>query len=271
MNILSERFDDVADRFIVTTDKCSNLWEKMEKENITLLSIPENVGGRYSVFSSVGILPLALAGVDVEMLLKGAMDMRNKCLNEEMIDNPAVVSALILFLNLKKNKVINDNFFFNSELEALGKWYRQLMGESLGKDEKGITPTVSVGSVDLHSVGQLYVGGVKNKIFSFIKSNGDSGVDIPSGIFSDLLKDTKGKSSADILDAIFEGVTTVYSKNKIPFVEIILNGVSPKTIGEFMQFKMMEMVYLGALLGVNPFNQPDVEAYKSETKRILSK
>ncbi len=268
---LADKFDDILDRIVITTDKNSVLWEKAVSKNISLLPIPSNVGGRYSVFSGVGLLPLALAGVDIEKFLEGAREMRDECLNENILNNPAIISAVVLFLNYKKGKVINNNFFFNSELESLGKWYRQLMAESIGKDEKGITPTVSIGSTDLHSIGQLYVGGIKNKVISFIKSRENNGVDIPTGLFPDSESLINGKNSNDILNAIFEGVKTVYSEKGVPFMEIILDDISPKAIGKFMQFKMLEMVYLGALLNVNVFNQPDVETYKEETRRILNK
>ncbi len=270
VDVLSKKFGDISDRLVVTTDEDSELWKESDKKNISVMSIPKSVGGRYSVFSAVGLLPLAFAGFDIYELLDGAKKMRARCLDENIIENPAIMSAVVLFLSLGKNKVINDNFFFNGELESLGKWYRQLMGESIGKNEKGITPTVSIGSTDLHSVGQLYIGGIKDKIISFIKSKEDNGVDIQSGLFSNLIEGVNGKNSNDILDAIFKGVEIAYSKKGVPFMEIILDNISPKTIGEFMQFKMMEIVYLGALLDVNVFDQPDVEAYKKETKRILA-
>jgi len=266
---LSEKFGDISDRIIVTTDEDSVLCKKSEEKGITLLSIPENVSGRYSVFSAVGLLPIILAGIDAEEFLRGAKNMKTLCISENISENPAMLSATILFLNYEKGKTINDNFLFHGELETLGKWYRQLMGESIGKNGKGLTPTVSIGSTDLHSVGQLYIGGPKDKLISFIKSKKSNGVSISTGLLPELAEGINGKSSEGISDAIFEGVKMTYIKKEVPFMEIILDDISPKSIGEFMQFKMMEMIYLGELLEVNVFNQPDVEAYKEETRRIL--
>jgi len=269
VNILSEKFTDISNRIVVTTGKDSVLWKKSEEKGITLLSIPENIGGRYSVFSAIGLFPMALVGVDIEEFLRGARKMRDICISENISENPAMLSALSLFSNYENGKTTNDNFFFNGELESLGKWYRQLMGESIGKDSKGINPTVSIGSTDLHSVGQLYLGGPKDKIISFIKSNKTEDVSISTNLFPGLVDGIDGKSPDDVLNAIFEGVKATYIKKGISFMELILDDISPRSIGEFMQFKMIEMVYLGALLEINVFNQPDVEAYKDGTRQIL--
>jgi len=280
MGILIKKFgDSVLGRLVITTDFDSLLWKEAGNKNISRLGIPVKAGGRYSVFSNVGIFPLLCLGLDVKKLLEGAKEIRNKCLNEHFEDNPAMQSAIVLYENLKGGRVINDNFIFNSELESMGKWYRQLMGESLGKEKDlngetintGITPTISIGSTDLHSVGQLYLGGPKDKITTFIYSETiPKNVEVPNErIFPNVVEIISGKSMKHIIRAILDGVKASYGKGKLPFMEVVLDDISVHSLGQFMQFKMMEIMYLGRLMNVNAFDQPSVESYKTETKQIL--
>lgn len=280
VDTLKHAIPNITDRIVVTTNYNSNLWKVAEEKGIAHLDIPELVGGRYSVLSSVGLFPLTLLGLNVGELLRGAQEMRGQCL-EEVSDNPALQSAIILAHNYREGRVINDNFIFNSELESIGKWYRQLMGESIGKEQDldgnivhvGITPMVSIGSTDLHSVGQLYLGGPQDKLTTFIWAK-DTTKDptIPSDrFFPELVGMIEGKSSSDIMQAILEGVKIEYQKKNLPYMEIVFPEISEYTLGQFLQFKMMEMMYLGKLLNVNIFDQPNVESYKTETKHILEK
>ena len=279
LGMLRKKFPGILDRLVVTTDFGSLLWKIAEAEDITRLSIPEKVGGRYSVLSAVGLFPLAKVGINVTALLDGARKMREKCLSLDIRENPAMVSAAVLFTNYHSGKTINDNFIFHSELESLGKWYRQLLGESIGKEHDrdgnvvrvGITPTVSIGSTDLHSVGQLYLGGPEDKITTFIFAEfSKRGTVVTPEVFAGVLGGISGKKPADVADAILKGVKIAYEKKGLPFMEALLPDITPASLGAFMQFKMMEMMYLGQLFNVNPFDQPNVESYKIETKNILN-
>ena len=272
LNTFSRKFGDVKDRVVVTTDKGSKLWEKADKLNFLKLAIPKLVGGRYSVFSAVGLFPLAAVGINIKSLLQGAKEQLQKDLSGTPEENAALTSAIILYLHNQKGININDNFFFDQELESVGKWYRQLMGESLGKDGKGITPTVSIGSTDLHSVGQLYLGGPKDKLTTFVSvENHPKDAVVPAdGYLGDLTPMIKGKKTSQIMKAILEGVKIAYQNQNQPFTNVLLNDLSEKSLGEYLQFKMTEMMYLGKLLKVNPFDQPHVELYKVETKKILT-
>lgn len=275
---MTKRFPNAKDRFLVTTDFESKLWKSAKEFGIATLSLPKTVGGRYSVLSSVGLFPLALAGVDIKALREGALQSERLALSESLEGNYSFISAAVLLFSLQKGFSINDNFFFHPELESLGKWYRQLMGESIGKEENikgekkniGITPTVSIGSTDLHSVGQLYLGGPKDKITTFISANSSNTINLPKLYFKGLVDSIEGKSSKDIMKAILEGIKIAYGKKHLPFMEIILGEIDERSLGEFLQFKMIEMMYLGKLLGVNAFDQPNVEDYKVETKKILT-
>lgn len=277
MQAMREKFGPVDDRVVVITDEDSKLWQAAANKNIDSIAIPQPVGGRYSVLSAVGLLPLHSIGMDIDGLLRGADEMLTQCLDDE--NNIALTSAAVLFMEQKGGRHINDNFFFHPELESLGKWYRQLMGESVGKEQSltgetvhaGITPTVSLGSTDLHSVGQLYLGGPRDKFTTFISSNSRIKAEmVPDDrYFPELVPMISGKSASGVMGAIFEGVKAAYQKAELPFMEVVLENIDESSIGAYMQFKMLEMMYLGQLLNVNSFDQPNVEAYKIETKRVL--
>ncbi|MBI4148555.1 hypothetical protein HY490_04655 [Candidatus Woesearchaeota archaeon] len=278
IQLLATHGKEPQDWLVVTTDKDSKLWQWAQQHNITVLEIPGNVVGRYSVLSPVGLFPLAVAGIDVDQLVAGAREMRNRCLEEQ---GPAAITAAHLYFHHRDGKKIHDTFIFSTDLEALGKWYRQLMAESLGKRQNlsrkvvhaGMTPTASTGTTDLHSMGQLYLGGPSDKFTTFVtlnKEKKDPVVPTTKG-FDQLVQNIQGKSLGTIRNAIFEGVATSYAKNKLPFVSVKLAHRNEKSIGAFLQFKMMEIMILGNLWNVNPFDQPEVESYKKHARERLAK
>ncbi|MGB8780712.1 MAG: hypothetical protein WCD81_08695 [Candidatus Bathyarchaeia archaeon] len=264
----------------VTSDKDSELWNIAVREGFNVLEIPKKVGGRYSVFSSVGLFPLGLLGINIEQLLDGARSIRDACINMNVEKNPAAISAIVQYLHYKSGKNIYDLFLFANDLESLGKWYRQLMAESLGKEFNkkgervniGMTPTVSIGSTDLHSTAQLYLGGPYDKFTTFVRiKNSRSCLKVPSVEgYSELVSEIHGKSLMDIMDATLEGTKAAFRSGKRPFIEITLPDKSEHSVGQLLQFKMIETMYLGRLLDVNPFDQPNVESYKRETRKILA-
>ncbi len=279
VELLKRYKKDHHDFVVVTTDTGSRFWKFAKGEGYEVLEMPRLVGGRYSVFSPVGLFPLGLLGIDTDRLLSGAREMRDRCLQMEVGENPAALSAAHIFLHSRRGRNIYNLFLFSPDLESLGKWYRQLMGESIGKRcsrereavFEGITPTVAIGSTDLHSMAQLYLGGPQDKYTTFV------GVDEPTAevrlpeveTYSSLVEGIRGRSLKEIMDAILQGVKVAYVKGKRPFSEITLPDMSERSIGQILQYKMMEMMYLGFLLDVNPFDQPNVEEYKVETRRIL--
>lgn len=264
---------------VITTDKGSKLWEFGEQENITCLEIPKKVGGRFSVFSAVGLFPLCMIGVDIDALCAGAQLMVEQCLQVNK-HNYAAYRAAVLAVQYKQGKTIHDTFVFSVDCESLGKWYRQLMGESIGKEHDrdgntvhvGMTPTVSIGSTDLHSVGQLYLGGPRDTVTTFIAiTKNKSNLVLPEyESFEKLVAKIQGKSVSFILHAILHGVQQAYANEGLPFMAITLPEKRAAFIGQLMQMQMQEIVYLGYLLNVNPFDQPHVELYKKETRKILA-
>ncbi|KKS24151.1 MAG: putative glucose-6-phosphate isomerase [Microgenomates group bacterium GW2011_GWC1_41_8] len=276
LELLLTMLPDALSRLVITTDEGSKLDQAAQAKQLPVLPIPKNVGGRFSIFSNVGLFPLSVMGIDTKKLLEGAFDAREKNTSDEILRNPAAVSAIILYLHAQKGRVINDNFFFNAELESVGKWYRQLMGESIGKNGTGILPTVSIGSTDLHSMVQLYLGGPKNiyTTFYWAKNNTYRKEEEPkvpeNTVFTDLVSNINGKRPSEVLGIILKGTQQAYKKNNLPYSELYLDDISEFSLGKLMQFKMIEMMYVGYLFGINTFDQPNVEDYKEETRRILS-
>jgi len=271
---------DYEKYIIVTTDKNSKLWNLAIKIGFSVLEIPKKVGGRFSIFSPVGIFPLGLIGIDIDDLQKGAKFMRDCCLKSEIKENPAALSACIIYQHCKNKKNIHDTFIFSPDLESMGKWYRQLMSESIGKEYdkqhnqifNGITPTVSIGSTDLHSMAQLYLGGPFDKFTTFIRvENNKRRIRIPNLLeFSNLVNNIQGKTLDEIMNAILNGVQNAFKNKNRPFIEIVLPDKSEESISQILQMKIIEIIYLGHLMNVNPFNQPNVEDYKKETKKFLT-
>ena len=282
LGVLRQRKRDPKRHVIVTTDADSRLWTLAKDEGFETLAIPRLVGGRYSVLSPVGLFPLALLGVNITALLDGAAHMRAACLRTGHAENPAIARAALLALARSEGRNIADHFVFKTDFEAIGKWYRQLMGESIGKEWDaqrknrvwmGITPTVSVGSTDLHSMAQLYFGGPNDKLFTIVTIERwarDTGVPRMER-YGALAPDIQGKRLGRIMDAIAHGVTSVMNAQKRPYCRIELPDASEFSIGALLQLHMMEMMFLAPLLDVNPFDQSNVEAYKEETRKALAK
>lgn len=278
---LSKEFGDISKRVVVTTDVGSPLWEQAEKYGFTRLSTKKNVGGRFSVFSAVGLFPLGLAGVSIHELLEGACIMREKCFNTNPKENPAMTSAIVLNSHYAEEVTIHNSFFFAPELENVGKWYRQLVAESLGKKHDvagkevfaGITPIVSIGSTALHSMAQLYFGGPHNKFTTIITIDEKKKVlTLPEGlIFEGIVEGIQGKAVVDIMSAISLSVQKTYKDLSLPFAVVEIPDISAFYLGQYLQYKMMEVMYLAQLMRVNAFDQPSVQRYKKTTHSILER
>lgn len=277
--ILKKRFGDFSSRLVITTKEGSHLYKKAVAMGADVLTLPESVPGRFSVFSSAGLFPLALAGFDIDSLLRGGRNIVTEFFNADM-ENKAVINSSFLFYHYLRGKKISDLFVFHPSLESLGKWYRQLVAESTGEEKRGllgikkigITPTISIGSTDLHSMGQLYLSGPEERTTTFVYAS-KSGKDFKwteEDIFIEknhILPD----KPRDLMKAIFGGTKEVYRSKNLPFIEIDLEEISERALGEFMQLQMFQIMLLGKLLQINPFDQPNVESYKKETRCILEK
>ncbi|MCA9388768.1 hypothetical protein KC644_03320 [Candidatus Berkelbacteria bacterium] len=262
---------NLAESVVVISDEGSKFSDFADRQGFPRLGIPKKIGGRYSVFSAVGVFPLLILGVDVGQLISGARRAVERCLDNDFETNIAAHSAAVIYHSYQGGLNIHDTFLFGNDLEGLGRWYRQLTGESIGKnDEVGITPTTSIGSTDLHSVAQLYLGGPKDKLTTFVTVDSTSDLSLPSNQdYEQLVSKIQGKKINSILAAIQSGTMLAYSQAQLPFMELRLSDLSAASIGQLLQFKMIEIMLLGCLFEVDPFDQPAVEQYKVETRRIL--
>ena len=271
-----------TNRTIVITDIDSALDRYANEQGMLRLHIPEKVGGRFSVFSPVGIAPLHALGHPVVELLRGAQDAVVDHTKADVANNPAALVATKVVAAIEQGYTVYDLFVFDPALEVVGKWHRQLVGESIGKRENkkgevvetGIVPTVSVGSTDLHSVGQLYLGGLPTVLTMFVSIE-QSGTDFTimqghtDSTLSTLVPDIAGRSTHDIQQAIFAGTKDAYNEAGRPFAIAELASGSAYEIGMLMQYKMIEVMYIAHLLDINAFDQPNVERYKIFTKEYL--
>ena len=265
---------------VATSDEGSPLEDWARVNACPSLSVPRMVGGRYSVFSNVALFPLALAGVDIHALLSGAKTMRARCLSKKISENPAMRMAAILYLHHQTGRRIHDHFLFANDLMGLGLWARQLQAESIGKEQRtdgspahtGLTPTVSIGSTDLHSMAQLYLAGPSDKFFRLVAVRKPShDIALPrDGMLGSLAPSASGRKLSVVLSAICGATAAAWRAKSIPFVAVSLPDLSAQSVGMLMQEEMMETIFLAKLLEVNAFDQPAVELYKKEVKRLLS-
>jgi glucose-6-phosphate isomerase len=229
-DILSEKFEDFAtERSLIISTKDTPLWKLAEEKQIEKLEWEGNVGGRFSAFTIAHTTILKIAGLDTESFIAGSKEEKPE---------EALHLAKNIFENYKKGANILDFFIFNSELEDLGKWCRQLIGESISL----ITPTVSIGPTDLHSMLELYLGGPKNRFTIFIKSSQEIGTGVN--------------------ELAYENVSAAYEKAGLPFVKYEMEKINEKELGSFMKFMIDTTLKLATLLQINPYDQPAVEEYK---------
>ncbi len=275
---------------VAITDNDSPLSTFAKEHNYTLLTVPARIGGRYSVFSAVGLFPLAMMGYDIDALCQGARMACNVALDLSITKNKITQSALTTYQYYRLGIRIHNMFLFAADAASLGAWYRQLTAESLGKVKDttkgatgvGILPIVSIGSTDLHSMVQLYFANPVPILTTFVTFGSDIRQTIPdvgleygprtsiSEFGSNAGALVTGKSLHSILNAIESGTMQAYEQAQLPFMKMQLEDKSEYSLGEYMQWKMIETVMLGRLLEINPFDQPEVERYKQQTRKILT-
>jgi len=257
----------------ITDPKKGLLREIAKKERITVFDVPSKVGGRFSVLSSVGLVPAALASVDVSGLLKGAQIMREAIKIHHPEKNPAMLLAAVQYLlDRKKGKNITVMMPYSNALFKVGDWYRQLLAESIGKNRNtGPTPVKALGTTDQHSQLQLYTEGPNNKLiifFRILKHELDPklGDVLPKEI--DYLNN---KKLSKILDAAYTGTAQSLADHETPNLTIEIPKVDAKNLGELFMLFEFQVALLGLLYKVDAFNQPGVEHSKQITKTLLSK
>jgi glucose-6-phosphate isomerase len=238
-----------------------------------MLTIPDDVGGRYSVFTSVGLLPAATMGLDVRAMLLGAATMTRRFLEEPFDRNPVLQYASVNYLMTEEQKKTTRVMaVWSRKLEAIGWWYDQLLSESLGKHGRGATPLTVVQTRDLHSRGQQHQEGTRDKLINNLLIRDAKHPAVMIGMADrneDELNSFSRKGYPDLLEAAFKGTMEAYTDAARPTADIILPTVTEHTIGQLMQMLMLATVVEGRLMGTNPYGQPGVEAYKTNMMQIL--
>ena len=235
--------------------------------------IPDNVGGRFSVLTPVGLLPIAAASIDIDQLMAGAADMLKTCTQMPPQQNPALQYAAIRNLLYSKGKKVEMLVSFLPTLRYISEWWKQLYGESEGKDHKGILPHSLCFTTDLHSMGQYVQDGERHLFETLISvEKAHTHVDIPFDEQNlDGLNYLHQKSLNDINHCAEQGTTIAHTNGGVPVVKIQIPEISAYTLGQLIYFFEFACGVSGYMLGVNPFDQPGVEAYKKNMFALLGK
>ncbi len=230
-----------------------------------ILTIPDDVGGRYSAFTGVGLLPAAVMGLDVRAMLLGAAAMTRRFIEEPFDRNPVLQFAAVNHLMTERGKTTRVLSAWSKKLEAVGWWYDQLLSESIGKNGRGPTPLTTVSTRDLHSRGQQHQDGTRDKLINNLVVRQIKHPAVMVGMSDrneDDLNQFSRKGLPDILEAAFKGANDAYAEVARPTADITLPMISEHTIGQLFQMLMLATVVEGRLCGTNPYGQPGVEAYK---------
>jgi glucose-6-phosphate isomerase len=265
----------ISDRIVAITDKSHGaLRELAEKEGYKTFIIPDNVGGRYSVFTPVGLLPVAIAGFDIESLLAGASEMAALTRdNSDSRTNIAIKYATVRNLLYEGGKRIEMMVNYEPKLHFVAEWWKQLFGESEGKEGKGIFPASADLTTDLHSLGQYLQDG-ERILFETVLSvqNNSSDIKIPfSDDDSDGLNFISGLRISEVNSKAEEGTVEAHIEGGVPVIRIIIPELTERYLGQLLFLFQISCALSGYLLGVNPFDQPGVEAYKKNMFKLLGK
>ena len=259
----------LKNKLIIITEFSDNaLMSIAKKYQADVIEHKDFISGRYSVLSETGMFPAALMGINFIKLKNLKKLLKRKEFTSALIQNVAAIYTL-------SKKRINNSIIlsYDSSLNDLGYWYQQLVAESLGKKGKGITPMLSFGPKDHHSLFQLYLDGPKDKFFTFFNStniNKESSIKITQDVIMQDSKFLKNKSLHSIIKAQFNAAKNIFKLKKIPFREINFVKKNEEELGEIFIFFILETILLARMMNISPFNQPAVEQIKQETRNILS-
>ena len=262
------------ERIFVTTDKArGTLKQFSDAAGYETFVVPDDVGGRYSVLTAVGLLPIACTGIDIDDMMKGAADARNDYSSSNIEENDAVKYAVIRNALLRKGKSTEILVGYEPYMLMLNEWWKQLYGESEGKDNKGIFPASVIFSTDLHSLGQYVQEGQRNLFETVIKIN-DPGAtfvipDDPNNV--DGLNFISGKELDYVNKTAMLATLIAHNDGGVPNILLEIDDRSAHSFGYVVYFFELACAISGYILGVNPFDQPGVEAYKKNMFALLGK
>ncbi|MFQ5329259.1 MAG: glucose-6-phosphate isomerase [Thermodesulfobacteriota bacterium] len=266
--------DELKRRIVVTTDRERGALKGLaDREGYTTFVIPDDVGGRYSVLTPVGLLPIAAAGIDIRELLRGARAFVEIADNPDLGANPAYFYGAVRHLLYLKGKVIEILSSFHPSLYFIGEWWKQLTGESEGKNHRGIYPASVDLTTDLHSMGQWIQEGNRIIFETFLTvEQSKRAITIPSVTRDDDgLNYLAGKSLDFVNDKAYRGTASAHHEGGVPNMTIQLKDRSPYTLGQLFYFFERATAISCYLMHVNPFNQPGVEFYKRNMFSLLGK
>lgn len=256
----------------VTDPHAGPLHDFCEREEIALLPIPKDVGGRYSIFTPVGLLPIALLGGNIQSFLRGAKEMDTRCQSTVIEENPAAELAALQFLLLtKRGYDIRVIMPYSQRLASIARWEEQLLAESLGKQEtQNPMPHAAVGTQDQHSLLQQWMEGPRRAWHLFIQEEQKPELKLPRDL-PDPFSHLSGKHFGELLDACMLGTGKGLSSANRPHATMTITRLDEFHLGQLFFCFLAEVVLLGKLLRIDPYGQPGVEAGKKFTKAILSK
>ena len=266
--------DEARSRIYVTTDKEKGALKQLsDEEGYETFVVPDNVGGRYSVLTAVGLLPIATAGIDIDKLMNGARVAQEKYADNDLKYNECYQYAVVRNLLYKDGKTTEILVNYEPKMHYFTEWWKQLFGESEGKDSKGIFPAGVDFTTDLHSMGQYIQQGIRNlseTVISIEKPHSNILINSDDDNL-DGLNYLAGKDLDYVNKKAMEGTIEAHVSGGVPNTVISIEKIDEQNIGELIYFFELACSMSGNILGVNPFNQPGVEEYKKNMFRLLEK
>ena len=271
-NFLQKQYGDkVAERIIATGTPGSHLEDLCRENGYSFFAFPENIGGRYSAVCNVGLLPMAVAGADIRKLVAGVKDMKKLLWETDGEENPAYRYAAVRNLLNQKGMKMEMLTFFEPRYRFFAKWWIQLFAESEGKDGKGLYPVSAECSEDLHSVGQFIQDGTHMMLETFLEvKNQDASYILEKDQVDDRFDYLNGVDFWDINKKAFEATLKAHSQC-LPCFRVTVDAIDEYSFGQLFYFFEFACFLSGKLLGINPFDQPGVEAYKGYMFEALGK
>ncbi len=265
---------EARSRIYVTTDKHKGALKQLaDEEGYEEFVVPDNIGGRYSVLTAVGLLPIATAGINIDKLIAGALAAQEKYADSNLKYNECYQYAVIRNLLYKKDKNIEILVDYEPRFHYFIEWWKQLFAESEGKDNKGIFPTGAEFTTDLHSIGQYIQQGRRNifeTVLNVEKSNFDMKIKSDEDNL-DGLNYLKGESLDHINKTAMQATIKAHVDGDVPNIIINIEELNEESIGSLIYFFELACAMSGSILGINPFNQPGVEKYKTNMFKMLGK
>lgn len=274
--ILEKKYgkEEAKKRIFCTTDKAKGTLKNLaDQEGFETFVVPDDVGGRFSVLTAVGLLPIAVAGADIDALMEGAKEAMNRYSVPSLAENDCYKYAAIRNILYNKGKTIEVMVSYEPCYTMMNEWWKQLYGESEGKDQKGLFPASVIFSTDLHSMGQYMQDGRRHLFETVVHFNkpkhelviGNDPEDV------DGLNYLEGKTVQFVNDKAFEGTVLAHNDGNVPNIILEAEDFSERTLGNLIYFFEKACAISGYMLGVNPFDQPGVESYKKNMFALLGK